>query len=359
MGASLRILLLEDEREYAQLISIWLTGSHPQTFEVEWEPTLSAGLTRLRVTHYDAAILDLGLPDAAGATIIEQVLATAPGLAVVVVSGMADDGTVFDALKRGAQDYLIKGDSVRHLIARTLIYAIDRKRAEDEIVHFSHRILATREEEKRAVASALHHEVGSVAVGLGSRLDALEGAIRHADTAAALEASAEMRAMLDESIRRLKDLAFDIRPPDLDILGLPMALESYVSRTAKRTAVRTDIVIEENLSIPVGPMATALFRIAQESLTNAVKHAGAESVRLHLAASGERVTLSITDDGCGFDQDAVSHRTRQGLGLRAMQEMAIANGGRLSVESGPGKGTTVSVSLPNAPASTAIAENGN
>jgi len=255
------------------------------------------------------------------------------------------DGVVIDVLLSSAA--MIPGD----LSAGVTFTALDitqRKQSEQASRNFSHELLAAREEEKKSISGVLHHEVGSVAVGLVSRLDEVERQVLRGQTEHALRQVRECRTLLESSLARLKNLAGELRPPDLDILGLPAALREYLSQVRKHTSLKVCFVCKADREKVSGDAGTVLFRIVQEAVTNTVKHANATTVSVRLDVLRKGVKLTVTDDGHGFDLDKAPARRTAHIGLRAMQEMAAAQGGTFDVQSGPHKGTRITALLPPA-----------
>jgi PAS domain S-box-containing protein len=233
----------------------------------------------------------------------------------------------------------------------------ERKQAERRMRMFSHAIVAAREEERRRVSSALHHDVGFLAVGVSAYLDAIEKDLRSGKPAQALRWMNWTRKLFDQSVARLKNLAVEIRPPELDVLGLSAALRQHFSRITTQRGARIRFR-ETRQGPPVSAnAATILFRVAQEALTNAIQHGRAKQVDVDFRASKEEIRLTVRDNGKGFDPSQPRRRATPQLGLRVMREMAASAGGAFAVESRRGKGTTVRLSLPmeTAPASAPLA----
>jgi two-component system sensor histidine kinase UhpB len=154
------------------------------------------------------------------------------------------------------------------------------------------------------------------------------------------------RKLFDESVARLKKLAVELRPPELDVLGLCAALRQHFAQVTERGDTR--IHFRENLGrrrMP-GNTATILFRVAQEALTNALKHGRAKQVNVDLRTSKEEVTLTVHDNGRGFDTSRPRPQATSQIGLRVMQEMAASAGGTFTIDSGRRKRTTLRVHLP-------------
>jgi PAS domain S-box-containing protein len=221
-----------------------------------------------------------------------------------------------------------------------------RKQAEQRMQMFSQEIVAAREEERKLVSSVLHHDVGSLAVGISAYLDAIEKDLRSEKLGKALQWMKRTRELFDQSVAQLKRLAVELRPPDLDVLGLRAVLKQQFSQITKQKETRirfSGTLWRRRLSANA---TTVLFRVAQEALNNAINHGHATQVDFRLGASKGKVSLTVRDNGTGFDASEQRARVSSSLGLRVMQEMAASAGGDFTVDSGRGQGTTVRVSLP-------------
>jgi PAS domain S-box-containing protein len=265
------------------------------------------------------------------------------GYAMGEVSFVRADGTRFPAQVASALFETEAG-------LRTSLVFLDvseRKLAEERIHHFSQKLLSVREEEKRHISSALHHEVGSIAVGIMARLGAAEDELRQGKKPEALDALRECRSAFGHAITRLKKIAVELRPPDLDILGLRASLRHHFTRIARETPLKIDFVDRTGGRIISSEIQTFLFRAAQECLNNVLKHASTSRARVHLSATRQRIGLSIADSGRGFDPEALEIKQAGHLGLRAIQEMAASLGGRVNIVSKPGQGTKISITVPH------------
>jgi PAS domain S-box-containing protein len=234
---------------------------------------------------------------------------------------------------------------------QTVCYSISRditrrKRAQERMQTFSREIIAAREDERKQVSSVLHHDVGSLAVGVSAHLDAIEEDLRSGKPGEALKWTKRTRKLFNVSVARLKEVAVQLRPSELDVLGLCAALRQYFSQATKHG--RTRIYFRETLGRRrvSGDTATTLFRVAQETLTNAITHGDAKQVDVFLSASEKEVRLTVRDHGKGFSPSEQTGRATSRMGLRVMKEMAASAGGGFKIYSRRGKGTTVRVSLP-------------
>ncbi|MDD9302164.1 MAG: PAS domain S-box protein [Desulfobacter sp.] len=201
----------------------------------------------------------------------------------------------------------------------------------------SKNIIASQEREKELVARELHDHLGQVLTAL--RIDAVWAEKQLAQVNEEAEQRAQkMSSLIENTIQDVRDMAYRLRPRVLDDLGLSDALESLVSDFEKRSNVSCVFRHDELPKIDK-TLATALYRIGQEAVTNSLRHSKATTILVELRTDAEGIVLTIQDNGCGFRPD--TNRTRQGFGLESMRERANLSGGKLTIDSFPGKGTFV------------------
>jgi NarL family two-component system sensor histidine kinase LiaS len=194
-------------------------------------------------------------------------------------------------------------------------------------------------EERNRLARDLHDSVKQQAFAASAQLGAT-AALFEKDPAAARDHLAEATKLLDDARRELNDLILQLRPVALENGDLTDALREYAVEWAHQTDIAVDVQVQRagRLSLEV---AHALFRIAQEALSNIARHSHARRVVLTLVSGPDGATLTISDDGQGFDPDD----SPAGLGLRSMRERAESLGGALTVDSSPGAGTRISATV--------------
>jgi signal transduction histidine kinase len=206
-----------------------------------------------------------------------------------------------------------------------------------------------QEEERRAISRELHDDVGQSLSALKIGLHRLE---QEASRPSAV--LSECVAVAGTTLERLRQMALELRPPQLDQLGLEEALEWLAERQRKATGLSVVCRFHgiENRR-PPATLESACYRIAQEGLNNAARHAQAKNVRIQVDADSGLLRLAIHDDGVGFDAEAARQRSgRCGhLGLISMEERARLAGGRLKLRSVAGAGTTLTAIFPLGPAS--------
>jgi two-component system CheB/CheR fusion protein len=210
-----------------------------------------------------------------------------------------------------------------------------------------HQLLTTQEDERRHIARELHDQLGQDLTALLLEIKALERAVA-ADTTVAGRVTQVQRLALQISAE-VRTLALQLHPPALEHLGLVATLTNYVEEWSARALIPVEIHTTGLDGVRLAArIEIALYRIVQECLTNILKHAQATEVSLIVERRADTVQLTIEDDGVGFDVAAAqqSAHTARRLGLIGMQERVAQLGGILTVDSEPGRGTTIIVRTP-------------
>ncbi len=219
---------------------------------------------------------------------------------------------------------------------------------------FAERVVDAQEAERRRLARDIHDGISQRLVSLAFHLDAAAHTI-HAEPRYAAQQVGMARVLVDRTLEEARLAVGGLRPPVLDDLGLAGGLASLARETAELevTLDLSDARLPEHIEI-------ALYRIAQEALQNVTKHAGASTVRLTFRVGNGAARLEVADDGDGFDADTGSAvgTVAGGYGLVSMTERAELQGGKLSVRSRPGSGTTVVAVVPAGPAQAGTADDG-
>jgi PAS domain S-box-containing protein len=216
-----------------------------------------------------------------------------------------------------------------------------RKEADAALQTLSRRLLAVQEDERQHLARELHDEIGQLLTGLRLLLKP-NGEWPVGPVKTRFD---QARSMVDELLGKVRRLSFDLRPADLDQLGLLPALLAFFERFTETTGMLVDFKHKDLDGRFATEVETAAYRIIQEALTNVARHAGVADAVVRVWLDGNVLNLRVEDRGSGFDPEAAlkAARTR---GLAGMQERAMLLGGGMTVESAPGRGTTVSVELP-------------
>ena len=218
-------------------------------------------------------------------------------------------------------------------------------RLEHERRHSGRRALAAQENERRRLARELHDEIGQTLTGVVLQLEALQRAAPAELQDAIVEAQETARSGVED----MREIARGLRPPALDEFGLRSALVSLAAQMSDHSGVRVRPQLAERLPALAPEQDLAIYRVAQESLTNVARHAEAQQVDLSLTATGGGdVELRVRDDGCGI---APHEANGAGTGLAGMRERAMLIGARLTIAARNEGGTEVELTVPAGAAS--------
>lgn len=227
------------------------------------------------------------------------------------------------------------------------LFAAERRRRR-ELDALSVKLAEVEETERRELARELHDQIGQYLTALGININVIRTLLdNQASEEQIRERLDDSEALVEQTLGRMRNLMAELRPAVLDDYGLAAALDWYGRQFEKRTGIVTRV--EGQALSPRLPSAaeTALFRIAQEALTNVVRHAQASEVSLTLESTAEKVTLTIRDDGVGFKRKSSPRFIdRHNWGIFIMRERAQGLGGTLQIETAPGEGTAVIVEVP-------------
>ncbi|HEY2389200.1 MAG TPA: PAS domain-containing sensor histidine kinase [Candidatus Binatia bacterium] len=253
------------------------------------------------------------------------------------VSAIEDPNGTAVGLRGIARDVTARRSAEEQLRASL----VELRRSEEMLRLLARRQASIREEERKRIGFSLHDDVCQELVGLGIVLESLRRRVADVSPTQG-NALAQIGRYLNEVAEHLRGLAHDLRPFLLRDLGLEGSLRSLADGMSSGS---TRVVVSFPAPVPRldEEVEIGVYRIAQEALTNAARHAQATTITVVMTVDGDTLRLEVSDDGCGFvaDDERQSH-----LGLVAMQERALALGGRVGVTSAPGHGTTVDLACP-------------
>ncbi len=307
----------------------------------------------------DLVLLDIIMPVMDGLEACTR-LKQLPGgnhVPVLMFTGYNEGNEVEKAFQAGASDFINKPlnpEELRHRVNRLLYLRkleMQRQAAEAKlqssyaaIQSLSRKVLNAYEEERVRLARELHDEVGMALTTLKLNLQLLnkdlsDKGIAHEER---LASSIDYANNLLSAIR---SKAVFLRPPSLDELGLVAVVDNMVKELARHTNMRAELQLNGKYKkLPV-EIETALYRCIQEALTNVARHASATNVSVKLDCNSQDVLVRITDDGIGFDSHGGSD-TGKHLGLQGMKERVALLSGEIAINSSPGKGTEIQITIP-------------
>lgn len=312
----------------------------------EREPPLTSATMTLEVWGRRWAVTFMPTADYIGArTGMEMWLHLLLGLLVMALVG----GYLLLLVRRTDQvERLVasRTHELRKAHDRLLSEVAERTHAEAAARRLSREALSIQEEERRRLSRELHDEAGQSLTGLGLHLSLLCADVPQAH-APLRQRLREAAVLANGTAERMRLLARGLRPPGLDTLGLNASLRGLCHEVRRQTGVPVEYTGTEAVVLP-DAVAICLYRILQEALTNAVKHARATRIEVVLQEDAEAVTLTVTDDGCGFDAATVSSASQAagGIGLVGMRERLENLGGCLQIDSRRGQGTCVIAQVP-------------
>jgi signal transduction histidine kinase len=215
---------------------------------------------------------------------------------------------------------------------------------EDSLRHLSARILSAQDEERRRIARDIHDTTVQKLALLSMHLSQLE---RVADPQKVKVVAQESRELSGQCAQELRSLSYLLHPPMLEELGLASALKIYAEGVSQRSGVDVHVDVATDFERLPPEMEIALFRVAQESLSNILRHSKSPRAKIKLLSNGA-IELAVSDEGQGFPAGittGANAEVRMGVGILGMSERMRQLGGTLQIDSGPG-GTTVNAHLP-------------
>lgn len=353
----IRILFIEDDPGYARLIRETLKECGRAVFEPTHVTKIASAIKQLKSETYDVILLDLNLPDSWGFETFETVRAASPSTPVVVLTGMTDEEIGIMAVQKGAQDYLGKGEVEGNLLARTIHFALERKRMDTERSHaveeleksrqkfrnLSAHLQDLRESERKYIAAELHDELGGLFTAMKMELS-LMTSNTSINQEKVRKAGKSLVKLADTGIETVRRISTELRPDILDHLGLISAIQWYMSEFQKRARIRCKCILSDEEIQMNKNRATATFRILQEAMTNVARHSEATRVTVEARKEDNMMTLKIEDNGKGIDEEKINDPLS--FGLLGMQERTLYLGGEIRICRAPHKGTTVAATIP-------------
>ncbi len=217
-------------------------------------------------------------------------------------------------------------------------------RAQEELQSLSRQLVSAQEEERKALSRELHDEIGQSLTALKFELANTEK-IARAEGSAVVMHLQNMREIANQTLRASKNISLGLRPSMLDDLGLVSALNWFTAEFSRRTGIAVEMTADGEVGRLNEAHRTCVFRVVQESLTNCARHSHAKNVTVKLDSNEKLLTVTVTDDGEGFEP---GRRVGTGLGLLSMQERAAELGGKVKIVSHPGGGTAIQIAIPAA-----------
>ena len=284
---------------------------------------------------------------------------------IIFLTGASEDiESIFRGYELGAVDYLVKpvlipevlrskvavftdlhakSAELRREVSERMAAEERLRRSEEQLRMLAGHLLSVREEERAHMAREIHDELGQVLTALKMDVSWIAKGLTD-DQREIKEKTQSMGRLIDATVKTVRRIAVGLRPEVLDDMGLVAAIGWQTRDFQKRTGIRCKVDLPENVGKFRHEVATAVFRIYQEILTNVVRHSKATRVEVSLAQVQDNLLLEVRDNGVGMP--AAEPGGKRSLGLLGMQERALLFGGSVAFDSQPGKGTYVTLTIP-------------
>ena len=302
---------------------------------------------------FAVVLMDVSMPELDGFELAEMIRQHPRFQKTAIIFISAVHLTDVDRLKgyeRGAVDYISVPIIPELLRARVSVFAeLHRKTRQleslnQELRRLSHSLMIAQDEERRRIARELHDGLGQDLTAAKMMLGALIQP--HQSASAKEQAMTEANVMMDHAIKQVRTISHLLHPPLLDEMGLLSALRWYTEGFAKRSGIETTLEVPREFPRLGVEVETAIFKIAQESLTNVFRHSGAQRATVKLEEQNGRVFVSITDDGKGIPKTVAAQQPGSyGIGIIGIKQRVEEHGGQLVLQNG-NPGTVVQVTMP-------------
>ena len=249
------------------------------------------------------------------------------------------------ALRRRNRELQRLHDEREGALERLKVSERERSDAADGLRRLASRLETAKEEERQHISRELHDELGQTLTAAKIRLQLLQKKLGRGSPEDPVQPAVDM---MDSMIGQVRTISLNLRPPLLDEAGLVPALRHELKRISDHAGVPITLAVSDDFPSVREDIATVVFRVVQEAVSNSLRHSGASRIAVSLEAGEGGIRLRIEDDGCGFEVREVRARALRGehLGLLGLDERVIAVGGTARLDSAPGKGTRLHVEIP-------------
>ncbi|HTH81073.1 MAG TPA: histidine kinase [Ramlibacter sp.] len=350
---TIRLLCVEDNPDDVELMGIALERADPnRVYSLHRVDDATAFVDALQV-EFDAILCDFNMPRFSPYAALQIIVARKLTTPLVVVTRAIGEEAAVHVLRCGAKDYVTKDKlgTLPQIIERVMA---DRQRVLEQerlgreleaayrrLKKLSARLVVAQERERNLISRELHDHLGQTLTGMVIHLHA---ANRATDAETARKHTETAMVMAQGAVEQLKTLSFELRPAQLDLLGLVAAAHSAVQRVAQPAGIAYSVTSRGVEPKELRETASVALRLIQEAMTNIVRHAKASlvTVRLRFLPQG-RIGVLVIDDGVGFDKHSLldGQTSEKNVGLYGMIERTELAGGRLRIRTAPGKGVAI------------------
>ena len=358
----IKVLLIEDNPDDAELIRLSLRRIKNIAVKMHWSPSLTSALDKLSSEKFDIILTDLGLPESKGIESFLKIHAQHSTVPVIVLTGLSDERLAVQAVRSGAQDYLVKGEADSASLLKAILYSVERHRLLTELENKLKEIKRL-EKERKSILSMFAHDIKNAI--LPSRWifkKILSGKARNLEEniAAASNSLVTAEHLLEDFMVFSRFENKEYRPAKGDFDMKAMVLKQI--EVARLSAERKNVIVECSFAEHPLPVIPADRRMVQRVIANLLQNAVSYTnpggrVTVRVESSGKQILFQVQDTGIGIPDNHIPfifdafYRVNYdqggtGLGLAIARTIVEAHGGQIWVESTAGKGSTFSFTLP-------------
>lgn len=354
--AKIRILLVEDDEDDYVIIRDFLSEIERRVVELDWVSTFYEAMEKATSNRYDVCLMDYQLGEMDGIQLTRNFLNSGFQAPIILLTGLGNYDIDLQAMREGAADYLEKTELSPQILERSIRHAIDHAKtlealrdSERRLRVLSAKLLETQENERKTIAQELHDSVGAsltaIRYGLEEKLHRM-GKDKSPPEGVSLE---QIVSIVRDTLEEIQRISSNLRPSALDDMGLLPAIRSTcreLQEVYKEIRIETEIAVQEEEIQE--PLKIVIYRVLQESLNNAFKYSGADTVLVSLRKTERFLELCVTDNGRGFDPvDKLGSGDQMGgMGLLGMKERTELSNGRFEINSDKRKGTVITAKWP-------------
>ena len=342
----LQILMVEDNPGDVRLLTEMLKEARDASYKLYYAGRLSEGLEVLTREKIDLILLDLSLPDSMGFESFRTMFSHAPRMPIIIMTGTNDQQLAVQAVREGAQDYLVKNEVDGNLLFRAMRYAIERKQTEEEVKTLSRRIIEIQEEERNRISREIHDVLGQSLIALKFQVQNILYA--HEDNPGLTEDCEKVTDYINQIVKEARELSHSLSPLVLKNLGLNRAIEELARTFESGHEIKVDVNQDHMELFFPESWDINVYRIIQEACINAHKHARATRIEIIAKNEGEQLHIIVRDNGRGIrasQAEKPREAKSEGLGLLIMKERARILGAGLNVVSPETGGTEVIIEI--------------
>ncbi len=357
----IKVLLIEDNPDDAELIRLSLRRIRDINVKVQWSPSLSSALDKLSSETFDVVLTDLGLPESRGIESFLKLHSQYSTVPVIVLTGLSDERLAVQAVRSGAQDYLVKGEVDSASLLKAIRYSVERHRLLAELENKLKEIKRLEKERKSILSMFAHDIKNAIIPSLWIFKKILSGRSRNLEEniAAANDSLVTAEHLLEDFMvfSRFENKEYRPAKGDCDLKALVTKQIEDARLRADRKNIRVECSFAEHLLPVISADKRMIQRVIANLLQNAVNYTNpGGTVTIRMEGSGKQILFQVQDTGIGipdnhmpFIFDAFYRANYQGgtgLGLAIARTIVEAHGGQIWVESTAGKGSTFSFTLP-------------